>query len=64
MEKRRTVREYDPAPLNTVTMTAIEDIIESMPIFTGTEKVDFMVLENGETECLKPFKGLLDTTVI
>lgn len=49
MEKRRTVREYDPAPLNTVTMTAIEDIIESMPIFTGTEKVDFMVLENGET---------------
>lgn len=59
MEKRRTVREYDPAPLNAVTMTAIEDIIDSMPIFTGTEKVDFIVLENGETvfEALKGIAG-------
>ncbi len=59
MEKRRTVREYDQAPLNAVTMTAIEDLIESMPIFTGTEKVDFIVLENGETvfEALKGVAG-------
>lgn len=59
MEKRRTVREYDSEPLNEVTMTAIEDIIESMPIFTGTEKVDFMVLENGDTvfEALQGIAG-------
>lgn len=59
MEKRRTVREYDPAPLNAVTMTAIEDLIDSMPIFTGTEKVDFIVLENGDTvfQALKGVAG-------
>jgi nitroreductase len=49
MEKRRTVREYDETPLNEKMMKDIQDILESMPIFAGTEDVDFTVLENGET---------------
>lgn len=48
MEKRRTVREYDAAPLSEVVMKDIQDILESMPIFTGTDRVEFSVLENGD----------------
>lgn len=58
MEKRRTVREYDATPLSTETMDMIQDVIESMPIFTGTEEVDFTVLESGET-VFEALKGLV-----
>lgn len=59
MEKRRTVREYDATPLTEPMMKGIEALIESMPIFTGTEAVNFAVLENGETvfEALKGVVG-------
>lgn len=49
MEKRRTVRVYDGAPLSEAVMGKIQTMIESMPVFTGTESVGFTVLENGET---------------
>ena len=49
MEQRRSVREYDATPLAEPVMRGIKAIIESMPIFTGAEDVNFTVLENGET---------------
>lgn len=49
MEKRRTVRVYDQAPLNEAVLGKIQTMIESMPVFTGTESVNFTILENGET---------------
>lgn len=49
MEKRRTVRVYDGAPLSEAVMGKIQTMIESMPVFAGTESVQFTVLENGET---------------
>jgi nitroreductase len=49
MEKRRSVREYDVTPLAEPVMKGIKTIIESMPIFTSAEDVNFIVLENGET---------------
>lgn len=49
MEKRRTVRVYDQAPLEESVMNTIKEIIDSMPVFTGHESVSFSILENGET---------------
>ncbi len=49
MEKRRTVRVYDQAPLEESVMNTIREIIDSMPVFTGHESVSFSILENGDT---------------
>lgn len=49
MEKRRSTRVYDQAPLDESVMNAIKKVIDSMPVFTGNESVSFEIIENGDT---------------
>lgn len=65
MEKRRSTRVYDQAPLDESVMTAIQKVIDSMPVFTGNESVSFEIIENGDTafEALNGIVGYNGLTI-